>query len=93
MFHHTPFRLITLAVVLGGLLIATLTAGYFGLEILTEIMVLAMLVLALDLVAALRDLDHGRCRLGHWRCLFGQPRHLFHHGHLGLWANGLFFCV
>lgn len=51
MFHHTPFRLITLAVVLGGLLIATLTAGYFGLEILTEIMVLAMLVLALDLVA------------------------------------------
>jgi branched-chain amino acid transport system permease protein len=62
MFHHTPFRLITLAALLAGLLIATFTAGYFGLEILAEIMVLAMLVIALDLVAGfggMVSLAHG----------------------------------
>lgn len=62
MFHHTPLRLVTLAVLLVGLLVATLTAGYFGLEILAEIMVLAMLVIALDLVAGfggMVSLAHG----------------------------------
>jgi branched-chain amino acid transport system permease protein len=62
MFHHTPLRLITLAALLIGLFAATLTAGHFGLEILAEIMVLAMLVIALDLVAGfggMVSLAHG----------------------------------
>ena len=51
MFRHTPLRLGTLAALFAGLLIAALTAGYFGLEIVTEIAILAILVLALDIVA------------------------------------------
>lgn len=44
-------RLGTLEALFAGLLIAALTAGYFGLEIVTEIAILAILVLALDIVA------------------------------------------
>ena len=51
MFRHAPLRLGTLAALFAGLLIAALTAGYFGLEIVTEIAILAILVLALDIVA------------------------------------------
>ncbi|RYG91006.1 branched-chain amino acid ABC transporter permease [Loktanella sp. IMCC34160] len=51
MFRHTTLRYATLALLLAGALFQALTAGYFGLEILTEILILAMLVLALDIVA------------------------------------------
>ena len=54
MFRHTPLRLGTLEALFAGLLIVALTAGYFGLEIVTEIAILAILailVLALDIVA------------------------------------------
>ncbi|WP_425102474.1 branched-chain amino acid ABC transporter permease [Tropicibacter sp. S64] len=51
MFHHTPLRYITLCLLAAGALFQALTGDYFGLEILTEILILAMLVLALDMVA------------------------------------------
>lgn len=51
MFRHTPLRYATLAVLAAGMLAAAMTAEYFGLEILTEIVILAILVLALDMVA------------------------------------------
>ncbi len=51
MFRHTPFRIVTLLALMAGMIIAAFMAGYFGLEILAEIVVLAILVLALDLVA------------------------------------------
>ena len=51
MFRHTPLRYATLAVLAAAALFQALTAGYFGLEILTEILILAILVLALDMVA------------------------------------------
>lgn len=51
MFRHTPLRYGTLVLMMVGALIAAATAGYFGLEILIEILVLAMLVIALDMVA------------------------------------------
>jgi branched-chain amino acid transport system permease protein len=51
MFRHTPFRIATLLALLVGMVIASFFAGYFGLEIMSEIIVLAILVLALDLVA------------------------------------------
>jgi branched-chain amino acid transport system permease protein len=51
MFQHNTLRYAVLAVLAAGALFQALTAGYFGLEILTEIAILAMLVLALDIVA------------------------------------------
>lgn len=51
MFHHTPLRYGTLVVLLACALYAAFAAGYFGLEILIEILVLAMLVIAIDIVA------------------------------------------
>jgi len=51
MFRHTPLRYAALAVLAAAALFQALTAEYFGLEILTEIAILAMLVIALDLVA------------------------------------------
>lgn len=51
MFRHTPLRYATLAILAAGLVIRSLTADYFGLEILTEIAILAILVIALDMVA------------------------------------------
>ena len=51
MFHHTPFRYAALVLLASGALFQAFTAQYFGLEILTEILILAMLVLALDMVA------------------------------------------
>lgn len=51
MFRHTPLRYTVLALLVAGALTQTFTAGYFGLEILIEILILGMLVLALDLVA------------------------------------------
>lgn len=51
MFRHTPLRYATLSILAAVLVIRAFTASYFGLEILTEIIILAMLVLALDLVA------------------------------------------
>lgn len=51
MFRHTPLRCGTLALLASVALLQIFTAGYFGLEILTEIFILAMLVVALDMVA------------------------------------------
>lgn len=51
MFRHNALRYATLVALTAGALFQAFTAEYFGLEILTEILILAMLVLALDLVA------------------------------------------
>jgi len=51
MFRHNALRYAVLALLAAGALFQALTAEYFGLEILTEILILAMLVLALDIVA------------------------------------------
>lgn len=51
MFRHTPLRYATLALLASGGILYAFTAGYFGLEILAEIAILAMLAVSLDLVA------------------------------------------
>jgi branched-chain amino acid transport system permease protein len=51
MFHHTPLRYAMLVLLAAAAMFQAVTAEYFGLEILTEILILAMLVLALDIVA------------------------------------------
>lgn len=51
MFRHTTLRYAVLVLLSAAGLFQALTAGYFGLEILTEILILAMVVLALDMVA------------------------------------------
>ncbi|WP_304618162.1 branched-chain amino acid ABC transporter permease [Paracoccus sp. (in: a-proteobacteria)] len=51
MFRHTPLRYGTLALLAALALFKAVTADYFGLEILTEILILAILVIALDMVA------------------------------------------
>ncbi len=51
MFYQTSLRSFTLILFALGSIYAAFTAEYFGLEILTEILILAMVVLALDLVA------------------------------------------
>jgi branched-chain amino acid transport system permease protein len=50
MFMHTPLRLTALALFAAGSLAYAFAAGFFGLEILTEIAILAILVIALELV-------------------------------------------
>ena len=62
MFRHTPLRYAALIILFSGALFTAFTAGYFGMEILTEILILAILVLALDLVAGfggMVSLAHG----------------------------------
>jgi branched-chain amino acid transport system permease protein len=51
MFSHNTLRYAFLVMLSGGALFQAFAAEYFGLEILTEILILAMLVLALDIVA------------------------------------------
>lgn len=51
MFEHTPLRRATLLALALGVVIYTATAGFFGLELVAEIAILAILVIALDLVA------------------------------------------
>lgn len=51
MFRHTPLAWAALAVLAAAALGRAFTAGYFGLEVLSEIAILAILVVALDLVA------------------------------------------
>lgn len=51
MFRHNTLRYATLILLAFGALFQSFTAGYFGLEILTEILILAILVLALDIAA------------------------------------------
>ncbi|WP_339637256.1 branched-chain amino acid ABC transporter permease [uncultured Sulfitobacter sp.] len=51
MFSHNTLRYLVLLMLSGGALFQAFAAEYFGLEILTEILILAMLVLALDIVA------------------------------------------
>lgn len=51
MFRHNALRYMALVLLAAGALFQAFTAEYFGLEILTEILILAMLVLALDIVA------------------------------------------
>lgn len=62
MFRHTPLRYTALIILFVGALFTAFTADYFGTEILTEILILAILVLALDLVAGfggMISLAHG----------------------------------
>ena len=51
MFRHTPLRWAALALLMAAALVQAFTAEYFGLELLAEIAILAILVLALDMVA------------------------------------------
>lgn len=51
MFRHNTLRYAVLVLFAAAALFRAFTADYFGLEILTEILILAMLVLALDIVA------------------------------------------
>jgi len=51
MFQHNILRYMALVILVVGGVFQALTAEYFGLEILTEIIILAILVLALDIVA------------------------------------------
>lgn len=51
MFRHNALRCTVLVLLAAAALFQALTAGYFGLEILTEILILAILVLALDIAA------------------------------------------
>ena len=51
MFRHTPLRVAALALLAAAGIGYAFGASYFGLEILTEIAILAILVLALDMVA------------------------------------------
>ena len=51
MFRHTPLRYGVLILLAAGAVFQALTAQYFALEILTEILTLAMRVIALDIVA------------------------------------------
>ncbi|MGE0283005.1 MAG: branched-chain amino acid ABC transporter permease [Rhizobiaceae bacterium] len=51
MFRHTPLRLAALALIAAGAIFQVLTADYFGLDITVEIAVLALVVIALDMVA------------------------------------------
>ncbi len=61
MFRHTPLRLAALGLLALAALGQAFTAEYFGLEILAEIAILAILVLSLDLVAGFG----GMISLGH----------------------------
>lgn len=51
MFRHNSLRYTVLVLLASAALFQAFTAEYFGLEVLTEILVLAILVLALDIVA------------------------------------------
>lgn len=51
MFYQTPLRNAVLLLFTLACIYAAFTAEYFGVEVLTEIIILAMVVLALDLVA------------------------------------------
>ncbi len=51
MFRHTPLRYATLLLLAAAGILYAFTTGYFGLEILAEIAILAMLAVSLDLVA------------------------------------------
>mgnify|MGYP003700416573 CR=1 FL=1 len=51
MFRHNALRYAALVILASAALIQAFTAEYFGLEVLTEILILAVLVLALDMVA------------------------------------------
>ena len=62
MFHLGPLRLATLALLLAAALATALTGGVSSREMLTEILILAMLALALDMVAGfggMVSLAHG----------------------------------
>lgn len=62
MFRHTPLRVAALALLAAAGIGYVFGASYFGLEILTEIAILAILVLALDMVAGfggMVSLAHG----------------------------------
>ncbi len=62
MFDHTRFKTLTFAAILLGLALYALFGSYFGREIVTEIAILAILAIALDMVAGyggLVSLCHG----------------------------------
>jgi branched-chain amino acid transport system permease protein len=51
MFHQTPLKTLAMALLAAGGVACALTTGFYGRELITEIAILAMLAIALDLVA------------------------------------------
>ena len=72
MFRQTPLKTATAALLLAAGVAYGLTAGYFGRELLTEVAILAILAISLDLVAGyggMVSLAHG--------ALFGTGAYVF----------------
>lgn len=51
MFHQTPLKTCTILLLAGAAVAYAFMTGFFGLELLTEVAILAILAIALDLVA------------------------------------------
>lgn len=72
MFRQTRLKTLTIALLAAGGLVYALTAGFYGRELITEVAILAMLAVALDLVAGyggMVSLCHG--------ALFGAGAYAF----------------
>ena len=72
MFRQTPLKTATAALLLAAGIAYGLTAGYFGRELLTEVAILAILAISLDVVAGyggMVSLAHG--------ALFGTGAYIF----------------
>ncbi|MGF1627434.1 MAG: branched-chain amino acid ABC transporter permease [Alphaproteobacteria bacterium] len=84
MFHQTPLKTATIALLAGGAILYAFLTGFFGRELLTEVAILAMLAVALDLVAGyggMVSLCHG--------ALYGVGAYAFAAGSLLLgWGGG-----
>ena len=64
MFRHTSLRFWTLGLIAALAIWRALTAEYFGVETVTEIAILAILVIALDMVAGFGGMVSVRMRGG-----------------------------
>lgn len=51
MFHQTPLKTIAILLLSGAAVVYAFTTGYFGVELLTEVAILAIVAMALDLAA------------------------------------------
>ena len=51
MFYQTPLKTVGILLLLTAALVYSLVAGFFGLEVLTEVAILVIVAIALDLVA------------------------------------------
>lgn len=72
MFRQTPLRGLVFALLLGAGTVYAFTTGYYGRELLTEVAILAILAIALDLVAGFG----GMISLAHG-ALFGAGAYIF----------------